>query len=81
MQCDRAKTIAQAFSATRRTEIDAVWAMVQSIWDDVLVVLSEALPQVRKAEGRASILRYVGRFSRENEVAFRMSINAVKDAA
>jgi hypothetical protein len=37
--------------------------------DDLLALLAEAFPQVRKSEGRASILRYVGRFSRESEVA------------
>jgi hypothetical protein len=49
--------------------------------DDLLALLAEAFPQVRKAEGRASILRYVGRFSRESEFAFTMGISAVRDRA
>jgi hypothetical protein len=46
-----------------------------------VALLSEAFPQVRKADGRASILRYVGRFSRESDVAFRMGIEASNDRA
>jgi hypothetical protein len=39
----------------------------------------EAFSQIRKSNGRASILRYVGKFSRENEVVFGMGIVAVQD--
>ena len=49
--------------------------------NDLLVLLAEAFPEIRNSEGRASILRYVGRFSRESEVAFRMGIAAVQDRA
>ena len=49
--------------------------------DDLLVLLAEAFPQIRNSEGRASVLRYVGRFSRESEVAFRMGFAAVQDRA
>lgn len=78
MQDDRVDTLVQGFSKTRRTEIDAAWTVAESMGGDLVLLLSEAFPQVTKAEGRASILRYVGRFSRENDVAFRMAIIALK---
>ena len=81
MQDDRVGTLIQAFSKTRRTEIDAAWTVAESMGDDLVVLLSEAFPQVTKAEGRASILRYVGRFSRESDVAFRMGTMALNDRA
>jgi hypothetical protein len=81
MQDDRVGTLIQAFSKTRRTEIDAAWTVADSMGDDLVVLLSEAFPQVTKAEGRASILRYVGRFSRESDVAFRMGTMALNDRA
>ncbi|HXJ89708.1 MAG TPA: hypothetical protein VMS18_23035 [Candidatus Binatia bacterium] len=49
--------------------------------DNLLSLLAEAFPRVRKWEGRASIMRYVGRFSRESEIAFRMGAIAVQDRA
>ena len=79
MDQERVTTLARAFSATRRSEIDAAWTVAESMGADLLVLLAQAFPQVRKAEGRASILRYVGRFSRESDVAFRMGIAAVQD--
>jgi hypothetical protein len=81
MQDGRVATLVQAFSKTRRTEIYAAWTVAESMGDDLLVLLSEAFPQVTKAEGRASILRYVGRFSRESDVALSMGIKALNDRA
>jgi hypothetical protein len=48
---------------------------------DLLSLLAEAFPRIRKWEGRASIMRYVGKFSRENDVAFKMGAIAVADRA
>jgi hypothetical protein len=81
MQRERVKTLVQAFNTSRRSELDAAWMLADSIGDDLLPLLAEAFPQVRRSEGRASIMRYVGRFSRESEVAFRMGIVAVQDRA
>ena len=81
MHSDRITTLAQAFSTTRRPEIDDAWTLAHSMGDDLVALLSEAFPKVRKAEGRESILRYVGRFSRESEVAFGMGVTAVQDRA
>jgi hypothetical protein len=79
MDHEHVTTLVQAFSTSRRSEIDAAWTVAQSMGDDLLALLVEAFPRVRKSEGRASILRYVGRFSRESEVAFRMGIAAAND--
>ena len=46
---------------------------------DLLPLLAEAFPQIRKSAGRASIMRYVGKFSRENEAVFGMGIVAAQD--
>src|ERR1035441_8353855 len=81
MDQERITTLVRAFSTTRRSEIYAAWRVAESMGDDLLALLAEAFPQVRKAEGRASILRYVGRFSRESEFAFTMGISAVRDRA
>jgi hypothetical protein len=81
MQDYRVDTLIQAFSKTRRSEIDAAWTVAESMGGDLVVLLSEAFPQVTKAEGRASILRYVGRFSCESDVAFRMGTMALNDRA
>ena len=79
MRTERVKAIVKAFSVSRRPQIDAAWEMAHSMGDDLLALLAEAFPQIRKSEGRASIMRYVGKFSRENEVVFGMGIVAVKD--
>ena len=81
MRDSRVDTLVRAFSKTRRAEIDAAWTIAESMGDDQLVLFSEAFPHVTKAEGRASILRYVGRFSRESEVAFGMGMEALNDRA
>jgi hypothetical protein len=81
MQDERIKILVKAFSASRRSEIDAAWVIADSMGDDVLTLFAEAFPRIRKSEGRASIMRYVGRFSRESEVAFRMGTVAVQDRA
>jgi hypothetical protein len=81
MQEERVEALIQAFSTSRRMEIDAAWVIADSIGDDVLPLLAEAFPRIRKSEGRASIMRYVGRFSRESEIAFRMGMAAVQDRA
>jgi len=79
MDDERVTTLIQAFSKARRSEIDAAWTVAEPMGDDLLALLAEAFPQVSRSEGRASILRYVGRFSRESEIAFRMGITAVQD--
>jgi len=81
MDRERVTTLVRVFSTTRRAEIDAAWTVAESMGDDLLALLAEAFPQVRKSEGRASILRYAGRFSRESEDAFRLGIAAVQDRA
>ena len=70
MEQERVTTLVRAFSTTRRSEIDAAWTVAESMGDDLLMLLAEAFPQVRKAEGRASILRYVGRFSERMTLPF-----------
>ncbi len=81
MQDERVETLVRVFSTSRRPEIDAAWVVADSVGDDLLTLLAEAFPRIRKSEGRASIMRYVGRFSRESEVAFRMGTVAVRDRA
>lgn len=81
MQDERIETLVKAFSTSRRPEIDAAWAVADSMGNDLLTLFAEAFPRIRKSEGRASIMRFVGRFSRESEVAFRMGTVAVRDRA
>jgi hypothetical protein len=73
--------LVKAFSTPRRPKIDAAWVVADSMGDDLLTLFAEAFPRIRKSEGRASIMRYVGRFSLESEVAFRMGTVAVRDRA
>lgn len=79
MQAERVKTLVQAFNTSKRSEIDAAWVVTDSVGDDLLAVLSESLPQIRKWQGRASIMRYVGRFSRTSDIVFNMGISATQD--
>jgi hypothetical protein len=81
MQDERVEILVRAFSNSLRPEIDAAWVVADSMGDDLLPLLAEAFPRIRKSEGRASVMRYVGRFSRESEVAFRMGKVAVDDRA
>jgi hypothetical protein len=81
MQDERIETLVKAFSTSRRPEIDAAWVVADSMGNDLLTLFAEAFPRIRKSEGRASVMRYVGRFSRESEVAFRMGTVAVRDRA
>ena len=81
MQDQRVERLVQAFNASLRPEIDAAWVVAELMGDDLLPLLAEAFPQIRKSEGRASVMRYVGKFSRESEVAFRMGTVAVQDRA
>jgi hypothetical protein len=79
MQDQRVEILVRAFSNSLRPEIDAAWVVAYSMGDDLLPLLAEAFPRIRKSEGRASVLRYVGRFSRESEIAFRIGKVAVED--
>lgn len=81
MQAERVNALVKAFSVSRRPEIDAAWQAAESMGDDLLGLLALAFPQVRNSAGRASIMRYVGRFSRESDVAFNMGIVATQDRA
>jgi hypothetical protein len=81
MESERVETLVRAFNTSRRLEIAAAWVIAESMGDDLLSLLAEAFPRIGKSEGRASILRYAGRFSRESEVAFRMGTLAVRDRA
>ena len=81
MQDQRVERLVQAFSTSLRPEIDAAWVVADSMGDDLLSLFAEAFPRIRKSEGRASVMRYVGRFARESEVAFRMGTVAVRDRA
>jgi hypothetical protein len=81
MQDERTNTLVQAFDRSRTLEVAAAWTIAESMGDDLLVLLSEALPQIRKSPGRASIMRYVGKFSRTSDVAFRMGVAATLDRA
>ena len=46
---------------------------------DLLPPFAIAFPRIRKAEGRASIMRYVGKFSRTSDEVFEMGRTAVQD--
>lgn len=81
MQDQRVEKLIQVFSTSLRPEIDAAWLVAESMGDDLLPLLAEAFPGIRKWEGRASIMRYVGKFSRENDTAFRMGVAAAQDRA
>jgi hypothetical protein len=81
MDDERIETLVKAFSTSRRPEIDAAWVVADSMGDDLLTLFAGAFPRIRKSEGRASIMRYVGRFSRESEIAFRLGTVAVQDRA
>ncbi len=81
MQDERIEILVKAFSTSRRSEIDAAWLIANSLGDDLLTLFAEAFPRIRKSEGRASVMRYVGRFSRESEVAFKLGTVAVQDRA
>jgi hypothetical protein len=81
MQTERVNVLVEAFSVSRRPEIDAAWEMAHSMGDDLLALLAKAFPLIRKSEGRASIMRYIGKFSRENQLVFNMGIVAVQDRA
>jgi hypothetical protein len=81
MQDERIEALVKVFNTSRRSEIDAAWVIADSMGDEVLTLFAEAFPRIRKSEGRASIMRYVGRFSRESELAFRMGTVAVQDRA
>ena len=81
MQDQRVERLVQAFSTSLRPQIDAAWVVADSMGDDLLPLLAEAFSRIRKSEGRASVMRYVDRFSRESEGAFRMGTVAVQDRA
>ena len=81
MQDPRVEKLIRVFSVSLRPEIDAAWLVAEPMGDDLLSLLAEAFPRIRKWEGRASIMRYVGKFSRENDTAFRMGIAAAQDRA
>jgi hypothetical protein len=81
MQADRVSVLVEAFSVSRRQQIDAAWKIAESMGDDLIGLLATTFPQIRTSAGRASVLRYVGKFSRDSEVAFRMGIIATQDRA
>jgi hypothetical protein len=79
MEDERVTTLVRVFSKSRRSEIDAAWVVAESMGNDLVALLAEAFPRIRKSEGRASVMRYVGRFSRESEIAFKMGVVATQD--
>jgi hypothetical protein len=79
MLAEPVKTLAESFSTSKRSEIDAAWALAEPLGDELLGQLAEAFPHIGKFEGRASIMRYVGKFSRTNEIAFGMALAATRD--
>jgi hypothetical protein len=81
MQNQKVAALAEAFSKSRRSDIDAAWTLAESMEGDLLPLFAEAFPQISKSEGRASVLRYVGKFSRENHLVFRMGLEALQDRA
>jgi hypothetical protein len=76
---DRVEILAKAFDTSKRSEIAAAWELAKPEGDQLLADLAQALPRIGKSDGRASILRYVGRFARTSEVAFKMGLAAVQD--
>jgi hypothetical protein len=71
----------EAFSTSLRPEIEAAWVAADSMSGDLLPLFAEVFSRIRRSEGRAYVMRYVGRCSRESEVAFRMGTVAVQDRA
>jgi hypothetical protein len=81
MQADLVSLLVKAFSVSRRQQIDAAWKIAESMGDDLVEFLGAAFPHISRSAGRASVMRYVGKFSRDSEVAFRMGIIATQDRA
>lgn len=81
MEDQRVGRLIQAFSTSRRPEIDAAWIVADSMGEDLLPLLAEAFSRIGRSEGRASVMRYVGRFARYSEVAYKMGAVAAQDRA
>lgn len=81
MENERVERLIEAFSRSRRSEVSDAWQIADSMGGDLMQLLAQAFPRIRKSEGRASVLRYAGRFSRESDTAFRMGMLAVQDRA
>lgn len=75
------RKLANAFDASKRSEIDGAWATANSMGVELPLLLIEAFPHIGKWQGRASILRYIGKFSRESEPVFNLGLTAVHDKA
>jgi hypothetical protein len=76
---DRVSALIDAFSTSKRSDLDSAWLLADSMGDDQLCLLAKAFPKVRRWQGRASIMRFAGRFARTSDPAFHLGLAALKD--
>jgi hypothetical protein len=78
---DRVQVLVNSFDASELSKVAAAWEIAEAIDGNLPSLLVEAFPKIRKWQGRASILRYIGKFSRESGPVFNLGLTAIQDKA
>ena len=68
-----------ALETTRSSEEEAAWSKLKDLGARVVPFLAEAYPQMRKWQGRVSVVFHSMRYVRDHEAAFQLGVAATRD--
>ena len=79
MDESRLPALVEALDVPSRSERDAAWEPIRELGAPLVPYLSDYVPHAKHWQCRASILTYVGPYSRTSEAAFRAGLDLLLD--
>ncbi|HJR56501.1 MAG TPA: HEAT repeat domain-containing protein [Rhizomicrobium sp.] len=79
MDENRTRKLVQALDTPTSADMDAAWEPIRAIGAPLIPFLAEFLPKAKNWLCRASLLTYLGPYSRESDVAFAAGLAALND--
>ncbi len=70
-----------ALEATRWSQEEEAWGKLRHLGARVVPFLAEAYPQMRKWQGRVSVVYHCMQYVRDHEAAFQLAVAATRDKA
>lgn len=81
MDDPRIRHALEMFDTASTNAHEAAWALLRPLGVDVVPILAEYFPRMKKAQGRVALVFHATRFSRESQAAFELGLLALNDKA
>jgi hypothetical protein len=79
MDKDQIREFVARFDTADTLEHEKIWEQLRPVGEAVVPIFLEAYPQMKKWQGRASLLYHATKFARKSDDAFKLGLLAIND--